>query len=175
MKKQNIQDERVVTQRHKIKSEAFGIIMIALLTSVILQGIFFNTPLAQYAVEVICLIGMSFYTIIRYMMVGLDIYGEGKRVKFLSLISGLVVGVLATAINGVCNYTQYAERYNEDGIGNFIALLIITFISATVITFVVLSCFDYVNKKKQAIIQKVLDEEEQTNSALAQRHKRVHL
>jgi hypothetical protein len=66
-----------------------------------------------------------------------------------------------TAITGVSSYIQYAEHYKEDGIGYFIAVLAITFTSATVFSFVVLYCFHYLNKKKQARIQKQLDEEEQ--------------
>ncbi|MDD3174151.1 MAG: hypothetical protein PHF63_10965 [Herbinix sp.] len=99
--------------------------------------------------------------IIRYMTLGLNIYGEGKRAKAVPIVNSIVVGIVVTSINGVLNYTQYAEHYKEDGIGYFIAVLAVTFISATVPVFVILSCLDYLNKKKQAKIQKQLDEEEQ--------------
>jgi large-conductance mechanosensitive channel len=95
------------------------------------------------------------------MTLGLNIYGEGKRAKAISFVNSIVAGIVVTAINGVLNYTQYAEQYKEDGIGYFIAVLAVTFISATVSVFVVLSCLNYLNKKKQAKIQKQLDEKEQ--------------
>ena len=76
-------------------------------------------------------------------------------------MNSLVVGIVVTSINGVSNYIQYAEQYKADGIGYFIAVLAITFISATVASFVVLSCLSCLNKKKQAKIQKQLDEKEQ--------------
>ena len=161
MKKQNMQDERVATQRRKINSEAYGILMIILLGSILVQQFLLNAPFEQYAVEFICFLGMSIYMIVRYMTLGLNIYGEGKRAKGIPLVNSIVTGIVVTAINGVFNYTRYAERYQDDGIGYFIAVLATTFISATVAVFVVLSCFNYLNKKKQAKIQKQLDEDEQ--------------
>ncbi|MCA5010620.1 hypothetical protein HP393_19345, partial [Clostridioides difficile] len=77
------------------------------------------------------------------------------------VVNSIVAGIVVTAINGILNYTQYAEKYKEDGIGYFIAVLAITFISATISTFIVLFCLNYLNKKKQAKIQKQLDEKEQ--------------
>ncbi|MGI6706633.1 MAG: DUF6773 family protein [Clostridia bacterium] len=161
MKKQNLQDERVVAQRRKINSEAYGILMTALFCSILVQKFLLNAPFEQYAVEFICFIGMSLYLMIRHLTLGLNIYGEGKRAKTIPIMNGIVTGIVVTAITGVSNYTQYAEHYKEDGIGYFIAVLAITFISATVFSFVVLYCFHYLNKKKQARIQKQLDEKEQ--------------
>lgn len=161
MNKQNIQDERVVAQRRKINSEAYSILMIVLLGSILVQQFFLNAPFKQYAVEVICFFGISLYMIIRYMTLGLDIYGEGKKAKTLPFVNSVVAGIVVTTINGILNYTQYAEKYKEDGIGYFIAVLAVTFISATISTFLVLSCLNYLNKKKQAKIQKQLDEKEQ--------------
>jgi len=53
MKKQDMQDERVVAQRRKINSEAYGILMIVLLGSILVQQFLLNAPFKQYAVEVI--------------------------------------------------------------------------------------------------------------------------
>jgi len=101
------------------------------------------------------------YLMIRHLTLGLNIYGEGKRAITIPIMNGIVTGIVVTAIAGVSSYIQYAEHYKEDGIGYFIAVLAITFTSATVFSFVVLYCFHYLNKKKQARIQKQLDEEEQ--------------
>lgn len=161
MKKQNLQDERVLAQRRKINSEAYGILMTILLCSVLVQQRLLNAPFEQYSVELICFFGMSLYMIIRYMTLGLDIYGEeGKRTKVNSFLYSIVTGIIVTVANGVLNYTQYAEQYREDGIGYFIAVLAVTFLSATVSAYVVLSCLKYLNAKRQAKIQKQLDEKE---------------
>lgn len=134
--------------------------MIALICSMLVQQFLLNTPFEQYAVEFICFFGISLYMIIRYMALGLNIYGEGKRAKAIPFVNSIVAGIVVTAINGVLNYTQYAEQYREDGIGYFIAVLAVTFISAAVSVFVVLFCLNYLNKKKQAKTQKQLDEKE---------------
>lgn len=160
MRKQNLQDERVLAQRRKINSEAYGILMMILLCSVLVQQRLLNAPFEQYAVELICFFGMSLYMIIRYLTLGLDIYGEEKRAKAFPFINSIVTGIVITAINGVLNYTQYAEQYREDGIGYFIAVLAVTFISSTVLTYAVLSFLKYLNAKRQARIQKQLDEKE---------------
>ncbi len=160
MKNQSLQDERILTQRRKINSEAYGIIMIVLLVSILVQQFLLNAPFKQYAVEFICLFGMSIYMIIRYMMLGLNIYGEGKRARSIPLVNSIVAGIVVTVINGVLNYTKYAEHY-EDNIGLFIATLAITFIGATAFCFAVLSFLNYLNKKKQEKIQKQLDDEEE--------------
>jgi len=157
----NMKDERVVNQRRKINSEAYGIIMVVLMGSILVQQYWLNAPFEQYAVEVICFFGMSIYMIVRYMMLGLNIYGEGKWAKRIPLVNSIVVGIIVTASNGVLNYSRYAEHYEGTSIGYFFATLVITFFSATIFTFAVLSCLDYLNKKKQAKIHKTLDEEEQ--------------
>ncbi len=160
MKKQNMQDERVSSQRRKINSEAYGILMVILLVSILVQQFLLNATFEQYAVEAICFFGMSIYIIVRYNMVGLNLYGEGKRAKGIVLVNSIVTGTIVTITNGVLNYTKYADKYREDGIGFFISVLAVTFISATVSAYVVLLCFDYLNKRKQAKIQKQLDEDD---------------
>ena len=160
MKKQNTQDERVVAQRRKIHSEAYSILMMVLLASILVQQFLLSAPFEQYAVEFICFFGMSIYMIIRYLTFGLDIYGEGKRSKRIPLVNSMVVGITVTTINGVLDYTKYAERYQEDGIGYFITFLAVTFISAAVSAFAVLSYLNYLNKKKQAKIENQLEQEE---------------
>lgn len=161
MKKQGIQDERVVAQRRKINSEAYGILMLVLLIAIIIQEYFLNAPFEQYAVEVICFFGMSLYIIVRNVMLGLNLYGEQRPVKGIVLLSSLIVGVTTTTINGVLNYMQYAEQHYKDNIGFFIAGLAITFISATGFSFALLSFIQYLNKKRQDNIQQKLDAQEE--------------
>lgn len=160
MKTQNLQDERVVAQRRKINSEANGILMIVLLCSILVQQFLLNAPFEQYAVEFICFLGISLYMSIRYMTLGLNINGEGKQANAILLVNSIIVGITVTTINGIFNYIRYAGQYKEDGIGYFIAVLAITFISATVSAFVVLFTLDCINKKKQEEIKKQLDEKE---------------
>ncbi len=161
MKNQDLQDERIVAQRRKINSDAYGILMIILLGSILVQQFLLNASFEQYAVEFICFFGMSAYMIIRYLTSGFNLYGEGRRAKTISFVNSIVAGSVVTAINGVLNYKQYADKYKEDGIGYFIAVLVVTFISATLLAWIVLFCINILNERSQKRIQKKLDEEEQ--------------
>jgi len=81
-------------------------------------------------------------------------------VKALCLISSIVTGITVTAVNGILNYTKYAEHYKETNIGYFIAVLAVTFVSATVVTFAFIQFVCYLNIKKQTKIEKRLEEDE---------------
>lgn len=161
MKRQKVQDERILAQRRKIYSEAYSILMIGLLLSMLIQQFLLNAPFEQYAAELICFLGMGIYVAVRYLTVGLNLYEEGTRTKIIPLVNGVITGIVVTAVNGILNYTQYAERYKADGIGYFIAMLAVTFISASLIACVVLYLVGYLNKKNQDKIQRQLDENEE--------------
>ena len=163
MIKKAIQDERVVTQRRKIQSDGFSIMFIVLLISVLVQQFLFGAPFQQYAVELICFLGMSFYMIIRNIAVGNNIFGDSKRAKTIPLVNSLVTGITVTAINGVLNYARYSDKYQEDGIGFFIAVLGITFVSTTFFAFITMACISFLNKRKQASIQRQFDDMEKEN------------
>lgn len=161
MNKHNIQDERILIQRRKISSEAYSILMIVLIFSILVQQFVLNAPFKQYAVEFMCFFGMSLYTIVRYLMLGLNLYGESKWARKIPLLNGIVTGVVVTTINGILNYSKYADKYKADGIGYFIAVLAVTFISATIGSFIILAFISFLNDKKQATILRGMDEEEE--------------
>ena len=156
----DVQDERVVAQRRKIYSEAYGIVMIALLASVLVQQFFLDAPFEQYAVELICFVGMSLYIVVRWLTLGLDLYSENRRTKTMHFVFSLVAGIVVTAINGVSNYSQYAEHYKEEGIGYFIAVLAIIFACATASIFIVRYSISYASRKRQEKILQKLEEDE---------------
>ncbi len=161
MKKQILQDERIIAQRRKVTNEAYGLLMFTLLASILIQQYLFNARFEQYAAEFICFFGVSLFIIIRNLTLGLDIFGEGKYAKSMPIINSLTAGIVVTVINGVLNYTKYGYLYRIDGINYFIASLAVTFISATAASLIAFSCLNYFSKRKQAKIQKELDDEEQ--------------
>ena len=160
MKKGNPQDERVVAQRRKIQSDGFGIVFFVLLVSMVVQSFFLNAPFEQYAVEFICFFGMSIYLLIRNIGLGNNLFGDGEHSKAMPILNSLVTGIIATAIHGVLSYIRHAEHY-ESNIGLFVASLAIFFVSISISVFVLLSLLVYLSKKKQARIEKQLDEKEQ--------------
>lgn len=160
MKRQNLKDERIIGQRRKINSEAYGILMIALFISMIVQQFILNAPFEQYAAESICFLGASIYVVVRYIIQGININDEGKQGKVIPLINAIVVGAIVTIINGIFNYLKYADYYKKDGIIPFIGVLIVTFISSMTLAFIVSFFVNYLNKKRQEKIQQQLDEAE---------------
>lgn len=162
MKKQNIRDERVLMQRRKILSESYVILMIILSISVFIQQHLLNAPFEQYAAEVICFLGISLYMLIRYIMLGINDFGDKKSLKITILINSVVAGIVVTIINGILNYIKYGVHYKGKP-GFFVAGLAIMFVSATIGTFVILLVLDFINNKRQEQIKKKLDKEEQDN------------
>lgn len=162
MKKQIIQDERVIIQKQKILSEAYVILMVVLIISIFIQQNLLNAPFEQYAVECICFIGISIYILIRNLMLGIDMFGEKKKAIIIALRSSIIAGIAVTVVTGILNYIKYAEKYEGKLVFFAISLLII-FISAVICTFAVFALIGFINNRKLNQLQKKLDEEEQNN------------
>lgn len=162
MKKQIIQDERVIIQKQKILSEAYVILMMVLIISIIVQQNILNAPFKQYAVEFICFFGISIYILIRNFMFGIDIFGDKKRARIMALINSIIAGITVTAVTGILNYIEYAEHY-EGNLILFVISLLITFVSSVICTLVVFALISFINNRKINKIQKELDEEEENN------------
>lgn len=76
MKREKIQDERIIFQKQKIGSDAFGIVFFGLLISVLLQQFVFEATFSQYAAEFILFVVAAIYIIVRNIMVGIDLFGD---------------------------------------------------------------------------------------------------
>lgn len=105
MKAENIKDERVVSQRREIQSDAYSILTYTLLISVVVQQFFFHAPFAQFSVEFFCVIGMGIYVTIRYVSMGDDQRNLNSRsIKnqlYNSLTSGVIIVVLLIVLAGM--------------------------------------------------------------------------
>lgn len=157
MRKEKIEDERLNALRKKINSEAFGILMFVLLGSVLIQQFIMKAAFDQYAGEFIAFFGISIYIVFRHLTLGMKLFGEGKRAKMIPLINSLILAGVVTLTNGIVNYTTYADKYRTDGIGYFLAVLMVTFISAWLSAYLILLFMTYLSKKKQEKIEKRLD------------------
>ena len=153
-----IRDERVITQMNRIQGEAYIIISVVLFSSVIVQQIFFDAPFKQYAVELFCVVGIAIYTIIRSIIAGINLEGTQGKINTFTVM--FFVGMLVTIIQGTKNYTAYSEMYQRDGMGYFIAVLVVLFISSSILGGLVIMVLNYINKIRQQSIQRALDEEE---------------
>ncbi len=161
MKRSVMQDERVSMQSNEANSEAFGILMIVLLCAVFVQLFLLNAPFKQYAVEAICLVGMSKYIFVRYIMLGINVYSEDKLERVGLIVRSIIVGITVTAVSGTLLYSRNGEQYQGNGIGYFIVILAGTFVGVSILSYAASYPLYYLNKKKQAEIQRRLDEAEQ--------------
>ncbi|MEO3684807.1 DUF6773 family protein [Lactococcus lactis] len=101
---------------------------------------------------------MAIYTIIRSIIAGINLEGTQGKINTFTVM--FFVGMLVTIIQGTKNYTAYSEMYQRDGMGYFIAVLVVLFISSSILGGLVIMVLNYINKKRQQSIQRALDEEE---------------
>ena len=79
MKTNQMNDERVINERRKITAEAYGLIMIFLLISMLVKQFIFHSEFNEYAVEFIAFFGSSIYIVIRNIFVGNNLYEEAIK------------------------------------------------------------------------------------------------
>jgi len=159
MKREKIQDERLLAQKRKIGSDAFQILFYGLLLSVLIQQYMFNAPFSQYAVEVVLFLVTSIYVVIRNLMVGNDLFTSNKLGNKLVIINSVVCGLTVAVVNTTLNYLKYRDLFKTD-IVNTMLVALITFLSASFIAFVPLETLYIINKKKQMQMEAKLKDEE---------------
>lgn len=159
MRREKIQDERILIQKRKIGSDAFQILFYGLLLSVLIQQYMFNAPFSQYAVEVILFLAISVYIIVRNIMVGNDLFESSKYSQKLVVLNSLVTGLVVAIINTTLNYMKLGEWFKRDII-NTLLVAAVTFLSSSIITFIAFETLYIVNKKKQEKIESMLNDED---------------
>ncbi|KGK86425.1 DUF6773 family protein [Clostridium sp. HMP27] len=159
MKREKIQDERILIQKRKIGSDAFQILFYGLLLSALIQQYMFNAPFSQYAAEVILFIAISVYIIVRNIMVGNDLFESSKYSQKLVVLNSLVTGLVVAIINTTLNYMKLGEWFKRDII-NTLLVAAVTFLSSSIITFIAFETLYIVNKKKQKKIESMLNDED---------------
>lgn len=148
MKNVKNKDERVIAQRRKIQSDGFQLLIYALLLSVVVQQIFLQSPPSQYMAELLCLIGAGFYSLIRNLNLGNNVFGDdsdsSKSIFKNALLYGLGSVVFAALLT--C----------EKNIGYLLSY----FLTFTIVFSGINYLFNYISKKKQDKIKRELDIDE---------------
>lgn len=155
MKKQKVTDERILAQKRKIGSDAFQIIFLGLLASILIQQYFLKAPFSQYAVEFIFMVTGSVYVVLRNFVEGNDSCNSGKGASKLLVINSLICGLTIAVVNAVLHYVAFGE------VLSVVLFIVITFFAATISSFVVLKLLQLVNKKRQKNIEAHLNEDEE--------------
>lgn len=148
MKENNIRDERIMTQRRKIQSDAYGILVYCLLASIIIQQFILHAPFAQFAAEFFSLIGIGIYMTIRYITMGIDVWISPAQSRKKLLINGVISGTIFIFLT--------VFLVGEKNILNMIISFFAFF------AFYILSnlLLQYINKKRQKQIDNKLDNNE---------------
>lgn len=148
MKNVKNKDERVIAQRRKIQSDGFQLLIYALLLSVVVQQIFLQSPPSQYMAELLCLIGAGFYSLIRNLNLGNNVFGDdsdsSKSIFKNALLYALGSVVFAALLTGEKN----------------IGYLLSYFLTFTIVFSGINYLFNYISKKKQDKIKRELDIDE---------------
>ena len=140
MKNNQINDERVINERRKITGEAYGLIMIFLLISMLVKQFIFHSEFNEYAVEFIAFLGSSIYIVIRNIFVGNNLYRENK--KRLPIINSIIMGLSSTCASALLRYKEFNTR------NDFILESIEVFIFTTLSSFLFIYIVNKVTQKR---------------------------
>lgn len=148
MKKTNIQDERIISQKRKIGSDAYTIVSLGLIISILLQQFVFQAPFSQYVVEFILFILGLIYVVLGNIIVGNNVFNDSckgqKKIIINSIISGITIATIAIIFNII--------NLGLKKMGDTVDIAIIIFITSfcgTVVSFVCFEILYLVNKKRQ--------------------------
>ena len=148
MKNMINQDERILSLRRKIQSDAYQILIYGLLASILIQQFILKAPFSQFAVEFICLILMGIYMTIRHLTAGIDLWNFKERTNKKIIINGLTSSIISV--------TLIAVLEGERNLRN----LVILFLIITMINFIANYTFQYLNKKRQRQIDDKLSSDD---------------
>lgn len=148
MKKAIIQDERIIYQKRKIGSDAFGILYFGLIVSILIQQFMFDAAFSQYAAEFILFMVAAIYVVIRSILVGNNIYGgrfTGQKMVVLnSIVCGLTIAAVTTTLNAI-----NLGMGKMGGASGIVLIAIITFVSGALVAFAALEFLYILNRKRQ--------------------------
>lgn len=140
-------DERVVAQRRKIQSDAYQILILCLLVSMLVKQYMLKVAPSVLALDLLCVIGITVYTSIRTLSLGVDLWRFHSLKKLI--LQSVAIGVIWVVLFSVLTGERDAFSLGFGFVG-FVAF----FIACTVI-------FSHKAGKKQAEINAQLDAQEQ--------------
>ncbi|MEG2290851.1 MAG: DUF6773 family protein [Clostridium sp.] len=151
MKNNQINDERVINQKRKISGEAYLLVMIFLLSSILIKQFILHSEFNEYAVEFIAFFGSSIYIVVRNIFAGNDLYGKDK--KRLPIINSIIAGASVT-------FTLALLRYKEfNTINDFILESTTVFICAALPSLFLFYIANKITQKRIKYIENKYDEE----------------
>lgn len=149
----NINDERILSERRRIQSRAYSYIIYALVTSIVIKMVFMDAGFEMYASELIILIGSGLYMIVANYLKGINIWSINANDGTNRFSKNLIIaGVISIILND--NLKKYI------GFEDSKLSAIVYTVSWTTVFSIISIVMYYLNKRKQEKIDKQLDDEE---------------
>lgn len=149
----NINDERILSERRRIQSRGYTYIIYALVTSIVIKMVFMDAGFEMYASELIILIGSGLYMIVANYLKGINIWSINANDGTNRFSKNLIIaGVISIILND--NLKKYI------GFEDSKLSAIVYTVSWTTVFSIISIVMYYLNKKKQEKIDKQLDDEE---------------
>ena len=151
----NINDERILSERRRIQSRGYTYIIYALVASIVIKMVFMDAGFEMYASELIILIGSGLYMIIANYLKGINIWSINANDGTNRFSKNLIIaGVISIILN------DNLKKYTGIGISDSKMTAIVYSVSWITIFSIISIVMYYLNKKKQEKIDKQLDDEE---------------
>ena len=148
-----IQDERILSERRRIQSRAYGYIIYALVFSIVIKMVVMDAGFELYATELLILIGSGLYIIVANYFKGINIWSINPNDGTNRWINNLIIATLISIILSD-NFIKHIGIKQSK-------LLAITYSVAWILVFSIVSVvMNYLNKKKQEKIDKQMDDDE---------------
>ena len=151
----NINDERILSERRRIQSRGYTYIIYALVLSIVIKMVFMDASFEMYASELIILIGSGLYMIIANYLKGINIWSINPNDGTNRYTKNLII---ASVISIILN--DNLKKYTGIGISDSKMTAIVYSVSWITIFSIISIVMYYLNKKKQEKIDKQLDDEE---------------
>lgn len=149
-----IKDERIVQMTNKILSEAYFVLVLLLIISIIIKTYIMDEPFTQYITELSVIIVSTIYIAIRSMFTGNNLLNTSKRNKIFTVMAILGLSLAVTICNGIKNYSTYGEQYSGLFDLHFLAALVVTFVSSAALVSVAFLFIYLCHKRGQKKIEK---------------------
>jgi hypothetical protein len=159
MKKQVELDERILAQTRKVQSEGYTILMFGLIIALLVQQLAFGADFEQVAGEFICFFGVSLYVVIRSYAKGIAIGYHKNRQRMKLMLTPIVMAVTMALVNIYYNYAEYFGGASPDW-GNLVFGSLLSAMVAGLCSFGILWLIFKASDRRQAKIERVLDEDE---------------
>ncbi|WP_297638419.1 DUF6773 family protein [uncultured Clostridium sp.] len=147
-------DERVINEKRKITNEAFSLVMVFLIGSILVQQYVFNAPFKEYIVEFICFFGALIYIMIKNTLVGNKLISENINKKKTIIVNSITTG-------GVISIITIYRMIDTTGItSEIIPTVITTFLVGALSSVIAFYAITKLNEHKVKKIEESYDEED---------------